>query len=208
MMRYIGAHPGVDFVAQREVNFFHRHYGKGKHWYGRQLGKRKLGLLYGEKSAHYLFDSRVPGRIAQIVSDVKLICLLRNPIDRALSGYYLDIHLGREKGKFHEAIKRGVLLSRGHYAEQLERWFKFFPREQMLILKYENMVENSRREYDKVLEHLGLPAFTPKFERHGHLTRRAMHWATRRWLAGYFEPYNGRLYELIDMGWNENHSRI
>lgn len=204
MMRYVGAHPGVDFVAQKEVDFFHRHYSKGRHWYGRQLGKRRAGLLYGEKSAHYLFDPRIPDRIAKTVPNVKLICLLRNPIDRALSGYYLDVHLGREKGKFHEAIRRegNLLLARGRYAEQLRHWLGSFPR--ILILGYEDMVENPRKEYGKVLKYLDLPAFEPKFARHAHLTKKGMHRTTRRWLVEYFKPYNEELYELLgrDFGWD------
>jgi hypothetical protein len=219
MMRYVGVHPRVSFVARKEIHFFSQRYGKGKHWYGQQLGKRKTGLLCGEKSADYMVDPRVPERIAQMIPRAKLICLLRNPVDRALSGFYLGIHLGREKGKFHEAIKRkprqrfvdwwgadvNQFLLRGQYAEQLERWFRHFPREQVLVIRYEDMAENTQREYGKVLEYLGLPAFEPKFIQHAQLTKKGMHWATRRWLAEYFKPHNERLYELLgrDMRWNE-----
>ena len=152
-----------------------------------------------------------------MVPNVKLICLLRNPVERALSGFHLGIHLGREKGKFHEAIKRkprqrfvdwwgadvNQLLLRGRYAEQLKRWFKFFPR--ILIVGYEDMVEDPQREYDKVLKYLGLPAFKPEFVRHGHLTKGGMPWGTRRWLTNYFKPYNEQLYELLgrNFGWDK-----
>jgi hypothetical protein len=96
-------------------------------------------------------------------------------------------------------------LLRGQYAEQLERWFRHFPREQVLVIRYEDMAENTQREYGKVLEYLGLPAFEPKFIQHAQLTKKGMHWATRRWLAEYFKPHNERLYELLgrDMRWNE-----
>src|SRR5207248_10393615 len=105
----------------------------------------------------YLFHPHVPKRVVQVLPHVKLIVLLRNPVDRAYSQYYHAIELGHETLSFEEAIaseeertaqerakllrdehyyshayKHRSYLTRGIYVEQLQAWMQLFPREQFL----------------------------------------------------------------------------
>src|SRR3954453_12461513 len=115
--------------------------------------------LVGEASPSYLFHPLAPDRVARLLPDARLIALLRSPVERAFSHYQHEVALGREPLSFEEAIDRedermrGELehmlrdpyyfshtwwnytyVARGRYAEQLERWFADFPREQLLVL--------------------------------------------------------------------------
>jgi len=98
-------------------------------------------------------------------------------------------------------------LSRGIYIDQLKTWTKFFPKEQMLILKSEEFFNNPSTIFKQVLEFLNLPSWEPKEYRKyniGYYARARMNATVRKRLIDYFEPHNQRLYEYLgaDLGWN------
>jgi hypothetical protein len=191
----------------------------------------KHGVITGEASPYYMPHPNAPRRIKQFVPHAKLIVLLRNPIDRAYSHYKLRARRGREHiGTFEEAIdaeaerlngewekmiadekyysinhQRFSYLERGHYAEQLERWFALFSREQFLILKSEELFEDPPAVYGQVTEFLGLPLHQLQdFQKFNSATYTEMNPATRERLQKYFAPHNARLQELLgrDFGWD------
>src|SRR5262249_28187228 len=159
----------------KEVSFFDRHYARGEAWYRghfpnalrRRAVERRTGAvpLAGEASPSYVFHPFAPERVAKLVPDVRLVVLVRNPVDRALSHYHHEVALGRESLSFEDAVEqedgrmRGELdrmrdpsyfshawwnytyLARGRYAEQLERWLTVFPRERLLIVPSEDLLE-------------------------------------------------------------------
>jgi Sulfotransferase domain len=96
-------------------------------------------------------------------------------------------------------------LSRGVYADQLARWFEFFSKEQMLVLKSEDFFERTPEVFKRTLSFLGLPDWTPEeweiFLKGNY--EREMAPATRRQLEVYFEPHNRRLYDYlgVDFDW-------
>src|SRR5581483_7937596 len=123
----------------------------------------KQNFITGEASPYYLFHPHVPERVAKVVPGAKLIVLLRNPVDRAYSHYYHEVELGHEKLSFEEALAQEeartheecarivadqhyrsynhqhyTYLSRGIYANQVQRWLNLFPREQLLVIKSED----------------------------------------------------------------------
>src|SRR5437773_8026085 len=158
---YLRRHPHVTGPSWKEVSFFDRHYTRGEAWYRGNFPNviRARGALVGEASPSYLFHPLAPERVAALVPDARLITLVRNPVDRALSHYHHEVALGREPLAFEEAIDaepertRGeeerlvgepgyfshawwnyTYLARGRYAEQLERWLALFPPDQVLVL--------------------------------------------------------------------------
>lgn len=184
--------------------------------------------LVGEASPSYLLHPYAPERAAALVPRARLVVLLRDPVARALSHYHHEVALGREPLSFEEALDReperlsGELdrlgdtsyfsrpwwdhtyLARGRYAEQLERWFAVFPRQQLLVLASERLRADPAASYGQVLEHLGakphaLPSYPAIFERE----YAPMSAATRERLVTYFAPHNERLYALLgeDLGW-------
>jgi len=110
------------------------------------------------------------------------------------------------------------LVFRSLYHDQLHRWLRLFPRQQLMIIRSESFFDNEADTMNEVAEFLGLEPFD--FHGAGQLQRRwdlgagnvfempkeysAMDDATRSLLTDFFEPYNQRLYSLIDedFGWN------
>jgi hypothetical protein len=184
----------------KELHFFDEHYGRGLDWYRtffplaaeRRLARmRGRDIVAGEATPYYLFHEAVPGRVAASVPDVRLIALLRDPIERAYSHYQLMHRTGREKLSFADAIaaeekrlskqdltaeeqvknakgdrahhhhRHRAYLSRGLYADQLERWYAHFPREQLLVIRAEDFSSRPTEIYSEVLRFLGVREWQP-----------------------------------------------
>jgi hypothetical protein len=209
-------HPLVEPAARKELHFFDSPelFDHGAEWYRRcfprlstENGQR---AITGEATPYYLFDPPVAKRMAEIVPKARLIALLRNPIDRAYSHYQMQVKRGTEPRTFEEAIEQqhSSYISRGIYVEQLLRWFEFFGKEQMLILKSEDFFERPVETLQLVLTFLDLPKWQPdaselQQRRHLGTYKQKMDPSTRQRLEAYFEPYNQRLYECLDVdfGW-------
>ena len=228
---YLRRHPSITGPSWKEVSYFDRHYARGEAWYrgnfpNRSRTRRKL---VGEASPSYLFHPLGPERVRALLPEARLIALVRNPVDRALSHYNHEVALGREPLSFEDALGaederlRGELerlvgdpryfsrpwwshtyKARGRYAEQLERWLVVFPPEQLLVLPTEDLAAKPERTHACVLEFLGaapqrLDTYPRVFERHYS----PMAPDTRERLAAEFEEPNRRLYELLgrDLGW-------
>jgi hypothetical protein len=197
-------------------------------WYVK--ASRRMDAVTGEGSPYYLAHPHAPYRIAETLPDVKLIALLRDPVERAYSHYHHEVARGFEDLSFDEALEQeptrlaGEIermrddpsynsfafqhhsyLSRGRYAEQLEVWYGLFPKEQILVLRSEDLFSDPERIYLDVLRFLGLPAFSLReYEAFNPRTYTGMSPATRKRLVEHFAEPNERLYDLVgaDFGWS------
>ena len=209
-------HQLVEPAARKELHFFDNPelFDHGAEWYRRCFprlnSKDGQRSITGEATPYYLFDPPVAKRMADIVPKARLIALLRNPVDRAFSHYQMQVKRGTEPRTFEEAIeqKQSSYMSRGVYVEQLLRWFEFFGKEQMLILKSEDFFARPVETLKVVLTFLDLPDWEPEASelqqrRHSGTYKQTMDPSTRQQLEAYFEPHNQRLYEYldIDFGW-------
>jgi hypothetical protein len=196
----------------------------------------KENYILGEASPNYFFQPHVPERVARVLPQAKLIVLLRNPVERAYSHYRHNATRGFEHASFAEAVAseeqriqaerekalrdewyysttymRQSYLAKGIYVDQLKHWLEFFPREQVLVLKSEDLYEEPERIYKQTLAFLAVPPLVPEslqkgFQQHnksedslpGEIDPQL-----REQLLAYFEPYNARLYECVgrDFGW-------
>jgi hypothetical protein len=119
---YLRRHPDVtgpryadsSVYWSKELHFFDENFWRGVDWYrkffpleARQQAMRRLGrdLVPGEGTPYYMFHPAVPQRVAETLPDVRLLALLRNPVERAYSHYQLMARTGREKLPFEEAIE-------------------------------------------------------------------------------------------------------
>ncbi len=180
----------------------------------------------------YLFHPLAPRRIAQLLPQAKLIVLLRDPVDRAYSAYWLQVRNGNETLSFEEAIEceadrirrerqriilhdggcysldywRFSYLMRGIYVDQLKIWQRLYPKEQMLILRSEDYFANPAVTANRVFAFLDLCSWETKDCRmYEHASYPEMAESTRKKLATYFQPHNERLYQLLgrDFGWTK-----
>jgi hypothetical protein len=216
-------HPLVRRAAAKELHFFDNKFAEGVGWYRRCFseGERVDGhrTITGEASPSYLFDPRVPERMARTVPEARLIALLRNPVDRAYSHYQMEMGRGKEGRSFEEATQeemtsaegegnpvdvRYAYLKRGLYAEQLERFSFFANRDRLLVVKSENLFTRRLEVLERVLKFLRLPPFESTLALpSGRATYEPMDPLTRRRLEGFFAPHNERLYDLLNtnFGW-------
>jgi Sulfotransferase domain len=170
-------------AAQKEVHFFDWQYGKGTKWYQNQFPRRlSPGEITGEASPYYLYHPLVPKRVKALLPDVRIIVLLRNPIDRAYSNYWFEVEGGYEKLSFADAIKaeperlaacadpwqrdpmgrhfsheHQSYLARGRYAEQLRRWLQSFDRASLHIVESKRFFSDPTAILGTTRKFLGLP---------------------------------------------------
>ncbi len=236
LYHYLTAHPDIRPATVREIGFFNTYerFSKGLAWYRshfpstveelyRRLVHRRRSLT-GEADASYSISPHALRRISRILPQVRLILILRNPVDRAYSHYQHSRRIGSELLSFEEALAREeervgaawrrmqadeyfycreleyfTYLHRGIYIEQVEMLFRLFPQTQILILQSEELSLQPARTYERVLEFLRVRHWLPQnFPRHnvGHYP--GMDEATRRQLVEYFRPHNERLYAYLN----------
>lgn len=215
-------HKGIDWYRS------HFPLARTKSWAARRHNRT---IMTGEATPYYLSHPRAPQRASRDLPNLLMIILLRNPIDRAYSHYYHEVNMGVETLSFEEAISREEerlavelvklqtdenyqsfnlqhfsYLSRGVYIDQLERWDRFFDREQMLILKSEKFFEEPLQSLHEVMAFLGvtrqeLAGFKP----YNASRYPQMDPSTKDHLKDYFKPYNQRLYQYLEenLGWED-----
>lgn len=161
---YLSQHDEV-FMADKEIHFFDRdeNFSKGLEWYESFFDHDDSERVVGEKTPDYMYDERVAERIYEFLPDVKLIFVLRNPIDRAYSHYWHNVRRGVERNSFHDAVKKEIAgvtdtsyLDRGKYVIQLRKFAKFFSKSDMLFLRTEDLKSNTVESLKMVLEFLNV----------------------------------------------------
>ncbi|MBS4203244.1 sulfotransferase domain-containing protein [Lederbergia citrea] len=210
-------HSSIVSAKRKELHFFDKEdeYSKGIDSYKNNfplLNKKKLinkpNLVTGEATPRYLFIPEVPERVFNAMPNVKLIVLLRNPVDRAYSHYHHFKRRELEKLTFEEAIDKelnGIIepninrtyLARGNYVDQLKRWMDFFPREQFLILESENYYRNPRIGINQVCQFLDLPEWNFEYTKEASHPYPKMEEHMRERLIKYFKPYNEKLEDYL-----------
>ncbi|EAW35922.1 sulfotransferase domain-containing protein [Lyngbya sp. PCC 8106] len=234
LYNYLSQHPCIYPACTKEVHYFDLNFSRGLTWYRShfplqlkahyQTLFKQQKFLTGEASPYYIFHPLVAERVAQIVPNVKLIVLLRNPVDRAYSHYQHEFKLGFETIlSFEEAIAKEEerlaeeadkigenpsynsfnyqhysYLSRGIYLPQIEKWQQFFKPEQILILAMDDLLTYPKILYKKTLDFLELPEWFPqKFKKYNRNQYSSLNPETRQKLVDYFRPHNQRLYEYL-----------
>jgi hypothetical protein len=177
LARYLGAHPDVYMAPEKETHFFDRHFDRGTSWYASRFEPAGGIAAIGEATQSYMYDIEALQRIAQVLPDAKLITLLRDPVDRAYSHYWLNRARGLERLSFPQAVaaEPGRLRSgsrrdrfvfsyidRGRYLEQLKRICERFPRSALHVVIFEDMTRDARGVFREACRHIRVdPTFAP-----------------------------------------------
>jgi hypothetical protein len=230
---YLREHPQIVRPWTKELHYIDRSYARGQRWYRANFATR-AGMLWHrlrhsrgltfEATPDYLIHPGAPRSLAGLVPNAKLIAL-----DRAYSHYQFNVRNERERHPFAKALRkeeqrlagererilanpayrsnrmrRYTYAARGRYLENLKAYERHFPREQMLIVKSEDLFERTQETYDAVLAFLGLSPWTlrrPESVNTASYSRERP--AGYAELCDYFAPHNQRLYQYLgrDLGW-------
>jgi tetratricopeptide (TPR) repeat protein len=214
---YLAQHPQILTPIKKEMDFFSWHFDRGIDWYLAHFPPMPPGeqFLTGEASPSY-FDSReAPERLYSLFPEAKLIVLLRNPVDRAISQFYRLTGLNWEARSLDRVIsdeierlnqnpeyiigeEPGNYLARGRYIEFIKNWLAFFPREQLLILKSEDFYAGAAAIVQQVLEFLDLPEYQlSEYQNANPGSYQRVNESVRDRLSDYFRPYNQELEEYL-----------
>jgi hypothetical protein len=219
---YLYEHPEIGMPTVKEVHFFDTDehfasaevdYAKYHAYFNRALRKR----LLGDATPIYMYWDAAPPRIWQYNPAMKLILLLRNPITRAYSQWNMERERGSDPLPFEQAIRTEVersrdalplqhrlysYVDRGFYSDQLRRIWRYFPVEQTLVLKSEELQHAPEPALARIADFLGIARFAAAAPRNVHARpyQGPMSVEARRYLGDVFE-FEIRSLERT-FGWN------
>lgn len=230
LYRLLKSHPEIYLPENKEIHFFTKYYERGESWYRKQFCDSPAGSLRGEITPYYLFHKAVPERIYRCRSDMKIIALVRNPVDRTLSQYFhscrwkletltLEKALAAEKERLKDADKEiqksgGTHLShqehsyiaRSRYEEQLERYFHLFKSKNILVLKSEDLFSKEEKTLQSIQTFLNIAPFPQNTliphanEGKGEISSVSLE--TRKMLEKELQPTFKWLKEKLNINWD------
>jgi Sulfotransferase domain len=231
LYRALSRHPAIlKAVLHKGVHYFDIGYHRGPNWYRghfplhRQADRiaDRLGVapLAFESSPYYMYHPHAVARIAADLPGVKLVVLVRDPVERAHSQYAHEVARGFESeptfaaalaletdrlGAAHERMwadpyhhsfshQHHAYTERGRYVVHLERLAAHIGRDRIHVVDSGRFFTAPEAEYDAVLDFLGLPRLGyPPFERHNARPRSPLDPVLRKRLTAHFDPYDERL---------------
>jgi len=138
-------HPEACVSTIKETDYFSTHYDRGMDWYQRFFEHCSSPLAVGEISNSYFPDPDVPRRIAAVVPEVKIVTVLRNPFERMRSVYrYLQKNgtIGPDTSLAQALRTQPTVTSGSSYGDSVNRYLKYFPRQKVRILFYDDLVND------------------------------------------------------------------
>lgn len=149
------------FLPGPEPHFFTREYHRGFDWYAEFFRDARPDQIVGEKTADYLADPHAAERIAAVLPETPLIAQLRDPVERAYSDYCMLFRRGTVGANIEDYLdpRRAQFrrfLDNGLYYQHLTRWQSLFPKEQMLVFLFEDVIERPGWTITAVGRHIGL----------------------------------------------------
>ena len=228
---HLPEHPCISKSPHDNMGFFNDNFHLGVNWYKsffpniftRNKIKSEFGnFLAFDVTTTYMEEESTANNVYQIKPNMKIIVILRNPVDRAYSQYHLSVRQTAERRSFEDVVEENMnrlnkesherhetkpkfsaeednYLKKGLYAQQLRHWLNIFPMESMLILSTEEFESNQQAIYNKIFEFLNISQFevknTEKMEKGNYPQMKS---ETRSLLLDYFRSHNNELFKLVN----------
>lgn len=245
MYKYLLRHPNIipmwpGVENAKKTHFFDQNFALGTDWYrahfptGLQRSRvaRRTGApaLSGEAAPYYSFHPLVAGRVHDTIPDVKVIMLVRNPVDRIWSHHHERVYNRTEPLSFRDALDaeeerlagehERILnepgyyserhdfcsyLARGRYLEHLEPWLDLFPADQIHVVRSEDLYRQPNTALAAAFAFLGVPETPPLVpHRFNEIRGSEMPAKERERLADYYAPHVDKLQQRLgrDFGWD------
>lgn len=145
-------------AGTKETHFFARNYGKGLGWYAEHFRQCREDARVGEICAAYFENPLAPIRIRNDLPHCKIICTLRDPVERLYSYYKLMRHNARTDLPFEQALTRHPkMLAFSRYATLLRVWHAQFGRENVLVALNDDLRADPQAYIDRIAAFVGIP---------------------------------------------------
>ena len=191
LYHYLGEHPCIKRSSHDHLGFFDDNFHLGIQFYRsffptilekKYLESKEGKCLTYDVTSSYIYNTTAAERIFHALPHVKIVVILRNPIDRAYSEYNLDRELNPHIETFETLVNKEIeeiqtnnsttenerhtfdsnkknYLRRGLYYDQLKHWFNLFPRENILILSTEDFATDANEVFNTIFKFLNLKSF-------------------------------------------------
>jgi len=228
--------------VEKGTDYYTLNYNRGIDWYQGHFPMELSGALQGRRAGesfafeactYYMFHPLAIERLAKDFPNIKLVAMLRDPVERAFSAYKheyargfetepdfqraLDLEDSRLEGELeritsnadYESIphRHHAYRRRGQYVEQLERVFQHYPREQVHVMESEGFFRDPVGEYLKLTNFLGLDEYDPgHIDQHNARPSSPMPDGAKARLQKHYESYDERLEELLgrEIAWRQD----
>ena len=221
-----------------DLHFFEYMISNNIQWYKSHFpilfsksNKHKNSFITGEYTSTYMYHPDVPKRIFNLLPKIKLIVILRNPIDKAYSTYQQQFRFGEYTTSFEDTINAEFrridlnkdfpelnsnnydfenfvtqnIIRHGVYADYLETWLKIFDRKQILILNSDDLKKSTKETLRRVFNFLNVSNYDIKDTSQVNVGKYpTINKITRKKLIEFFKPHNQRLNKLLDTEFNWN----
>lgn len=156
LYRALGGHVGLARDT-KETDFFSTNYAKGLGWYAKFFAKCPANLPAGEISPNYFAATQAPERIARHIPGCRIICTLRDPVDRLYSFYRLMRHNGWTRATFEELAESSSSATEANrYAHYLGCWRERFGARRVLAALYDDLEADPQRFLNTIGEFIGI----------------------------------------------------
>ena len=162
LYEYLRGHPQIFMATPKELHFFpeSKHWANGVEWYAAHFANAGEALARGEISPSYSQADQFPGvarRVAQVVPDVRIVYVVREPVSRAVSMYIHQYSGGRETLPVDDALRnRPMYVNSSRYAWQLDQYLEFFPDERICVVTSEALMSDRTATLRRIYEFIGV----------------------------------------------------
>ncbi len=216
---FLSRHPDITMGDQQEMHFFDNDAMFISDVDYEQLHKHyplvAQSTIAGDCTPSYLYHEPAAERIWKYNPEIKLLIILRNPVERAFAHWNMQRFKGREPLDFFDAVReeqtriggappaearRFAYIDRGFYGRQLARLFNFFPREQVKVAKFENFKTNPAETLASIFSFLGRKPLRSVRSKDRNIVpyERAMNWEERVFLYNLLAKDIAEVEQILD----------
>lgn len=185
---YLGAHPDVFMAEPKELDFFveGKNWERGVGWYRNRFAAGRGATARGEISPSYSKAEVFPGvpeRMVSVVPGVRIVYVVRDPLQRMISMYHHEVAAGREERPIGRALleEPHYVLS-SSYAWQLRQYEPHIPRERILVIRSEDLRTQRPVALDRIFRFIGVAEVADRLDLVGEQGRTAERRSVPRWV--------------------------
>ncbi len=142
----------------KETRFFDRDYALGLPSYLARFADCPPGLPIGEIAPTYFYNPQARERITRDVSHCKIICTLRDPVERLHSLYRLSVWSGRTTKTFEDSLESrwNSVVDECDYSQHTKKWQRAFGANRVLVVLFDDFLASPQRYVDQICDFIGI----------------------------------------------------